>query len=69
MAPTISSVVGPTVACSSSHHRLVADDRAAQVALRHAQDVVEELDQQRLVEAEVLADGGHGFGAWHRRRR
>jgi hypothetical protein len=43
-------------------HHLVGDDRAAEVTLQHAADIVDELDRDRPVEAELEADGGDGFG-------
>ena len=43
-------------------HHPVGDDGAAEIAAQHTQDVFEELDRDRSVEAKFLADRGDGLG-------
>ena len=62
IAPTISSTVGPDGHRQFLAHHPVGDDRAAEIAAQHAQDVFEELDRDRSVEAEFLADRSDGLG-------
>ena len=43
-------------------HHPVGNDRAAEIAAQHPQDVFEELDGDRAVEAKLEADRGDGLG-------
>ena len=62
MPPSISSTVGPMVVRELLDHHLVGDDRAAEIAAQHAQDVFDELHGDRPVEPEIQADGRDGLG-------
>ena len=62
IAPSISSTVGPDGHRQFLAHHPVGNDGAAEIAAQHTQDVFEELDRDRSVEAEFLADRGDGLG-------